>query len=165
MLEWSWSGTSGCTGGEPAFPRGVTLRDACGNCLNLKGVIAIKLVAAPRYQLYIYSLLLEKFVAQQEPSKRAFATSGPESARPRLTRFAALRVRAHRDAGHARRQVRIFGTGKASRGRCCRTSPDGSRSAGRLVASGASRHRAHTRNPRPDPIAGTGRATALHRRG
>jgi hypothetical protein len=42
---------STATGGPDADPASVSCRhDDRGNCLNLKGVIAIKLVAAPRYQ-------------------------------------------------------------------------------------------------------------------
>ena len=51
----------------------IPLRDARSNCLNLKGVMAIKLVAAPRYQLYIYLLLLDKFFVAQD--ERAFEAS------------------------------------------------------------------------------------------
>jgi hypothetical protein len=46
--------------------------DARSNYLNLKAIMAIKLEAAPRYQLYIYLLLLEKFfVAQDERALEA----------------------------------------------------------------------------------------------
>jgi hypothetical protein len=41
-----------------ALHRGSRRRgDARGNCLNLKGVIAIKLVAAPRYHLRRFAAL------------------------------------------------------------------------------------------------------------
>jgi hypothetical protein len=64
----------------------VPLRDARGNCLNLKGVIAIKLVAAPRYQ-FVGSITYKNRLERTPGLTLPYFSETPQS------RFACSRAR------------------------------------------------------------------------